>query len=266
MEIEKMIHSIRKIPPESISMVRRKIICPSGVRHEIDLWVEVKFGDGYDAIYIFEAKNWKRPVGKNEIVDFMEKMRVSGAQAGFFYAQSFTSCAEAQSKLRPNVNLVRIKVESQSPSSHLPIIETQESQIVAISINTTGDWRPLSKEFLSEIQAEEKNFSAQNFIRHGAESVVDSFLKTCEKNGRGIQENEFLLGSFDVEGPPLIWKNATIESIHLRIIIRSKSLPTSCSVSYDAPGRGRHIRLNDVRISDQKVLTNIRVTTDADSV
>jgi len=88
----------------------KKIIETNGVHHEIDVWVEVDLGKGYDAVFIFECKNWEEKVSKNEIIVFQEKIRAANAQRGFFVARSFTKDAEAQAASDPRMELLRAEV------------------------------------------------------------------------------------------------------------------------------------------------------------
>lgn len=76
----------------------RKRVETDGVQHEIDLHVTTEIAVGYRAIFIFECKNWKDKVNKNEIIVFSEKIRACNAQLGFFVAKSFTSDAQAQAR------------------------------------------------------------------------------------------------------------------------------------------------------------------------
>src|SRR5437763_15769992 len=62
----------------------KKLLVSDGVKHEIDLWVQVDIGPGYDSIFIFECKNWEEKVSKNEIIIFSEKIKATNAQRGFF--------------------------------------------------------------------------------------------------------------------------------------------------------------------------------------
>jgi hypothetical protein len=84
----------------------KKIFFASGVRHEVDVYVETTLGPGYDAVFIFECKNWLEKVGKNEIIIFSEKIRVTNAQRGFFVAKSYTADAEAQAKQDQRIELL----------------------------------------------------------------------------------------------------------------------------------------------------------------
>lgn len=47
---------------------KKKIIIVKGVRHEIDVSVTADLAPGYKPVFIFECKNWKEAVNKNEII------------------------------------------------------------------------------------------------------------------------------------------------------------------------------------------------------
>jgi Restriction endonuclease len=100
-----------RIKDSELAIETRKIINHLGVRHEIDLYVRVIACHGYDAVFVFECKNWKDKVGKNEIIIFAEKIQVSAAQRGFFIATAFTQDAIAQAELNPRIQLVTATAE-----------------------------------------------------------------------------------------------------------------------------------------------------------
>jgi hypothetical protein len=100
---------IRSFPGYSESAFRvegKKTLSVSGVRHEIDLHVTASMGPGYEAVFVFECKNWQEKVGKNEIIVFSEKVRAANAQRGFFVAKSYTADAVAQAKQVQRVELL----------------------------------------------------------------------------------------------------------------------------------------------------------------
>ena len=84
----------------------KKVVSVEGVRHEIDLHVHATLAPGYDATFIFECKNWKQRVGKNEIIIFTEKIRALAAQRGFFVARTFSRDARAQARADPRMELL----------------------------------------------------------------------------------------------------------------------------------------------------------------
>lgn len=93
---------------KTFNIESKRILNVDGVRHEIDVFVRVDLGVGYEAIFVFECKNWVEKVGKNEIIIFAEKIRAAQAQKGFFVARSFTSDAEAQATKEPRMELLRV--------------------------------------------------------------------------------------------------------------------------------------------------------------
>ncbi len=102
-ELESVVRSIESAILQSSPNLRestfkiesKKVATVDGVRHEIDVYVEVDIGKGYTAIFIFECKNWQDAVGKNDIIVFSEKIDALQAQRGFFVAKSFTRYAKA---------------------------------------------------------------------------------------------------------------------------------------------------------------------------
>ena len=84
----------------------KKILTVGGVRHEIDIYVAVDLGNRYTAVFVFECKNWLEKTGKNEIIIFAEKVKVSNAQRGFFVAKSYPRDATAQAQVDPRIELL----------------------------------------------------------------------------------------------------------------------------------------------------------------
>jgi hypothetical protein len=82
---------------------RKKIVNAAGVHHEIDLYITIDAGAGYKSIFIFECKNWERPVGKNEVIVFSRKIADVQASKGFMVAKDFTTDAAAAAQLDPRI-------------------------------------------------------------------------------------------------------------------------------------------------------------------
>lgn len=115
-------HAILQSAPglekDSFLIESKKIVVIEGVRHEIDVWVEIDHGKGYKSIFIFECKNWESSVGKNEIIIFSEKIDAVQAQRGFFVAKSFTKDAEAQANKDKRIHLLSA---TEHPVENMPI-------------------------------------------------------------------------------------------------------------------------------------------------
>lgn len=112
--LESAVHAIEAVILESSPALRekpftietRKLIEVDGVRHEIDIMVTVELAQGYTTSFIFECKNWKDAVGKNELIVFSEKIKAVTAQRGFFVAKSFTKDATAQAQKDQRITLL----------------------------------------------------------------------------------------------------------------------------------------------------------------
>jgi hypothetical protein len=85
---------------------KKKRIKVNGVRHEIDVYVTADLAPGYKSIFIFECKNWKQAVSKNEIIIFSKKIDASHATSGCFVAKSYTAGAVSQAKTDPRITLL----------------------------------------------------------------------------------------------------------------------------------------------------------------
>ena len=64
-------------------------------RHEVDVYVVTRPGTSYEAIVLFECKDWKKPVSKNEVMHLKEKVELMGAARGVLVAPALTRDAEA---------------------------------------------------------------------------------------------------------------------------------------------------------------------------
>jgi hypothetical protein len=93
-----ILNTAPNLKEKNFTIEGKKIINSEGVHHEIDICVTVESTPGYSAIYIFECKNWKDAVGKNEVIAFIEKIWCCNAAHGYFIAKVFSKDAEAQAE------------------------------------------------------------------------------------------------------------------------------------------------------------------------
>lgn len=94
-----------------LTIETKRIILVDGVKHEIDVWVHVDPGGGYDTLIVFECKDWKKTVGKNAVVVLSEKLKACGAQRGYLVARKFSRYAVAQAKLDRRIELLRFATD-----------------------------------------------------------------------------------------------------------------------------------------------------------
>jgi hypothetical protein len=74
---------------------QNKIIIVDNVRHEIDVCVVVNEGTRYETTHIIECKNWKCPVGTDEVSKLLTKRNETGAHTASLIASRFTADAES---------------------------------------------------------------------------------------------------------------------------------------------------------------------------
>src|SRR6266852_7424166 len=147
---------------------KKKIIIVNEVRHEIDVYVTADFAPDYKPIFIFECKNWKEAVGKNEIIIFSEKIDVSRATSGCFVAKSYTSDAVNQAKQDPRITLLLAsEYDSQSGAETFQFFtrspEMTKLDVTMFKRGSAGlDLKPISPE-ASELEClgQPVNFRAQ---------------------------------------------------------------------------------------------------------
>lgn len=114
----------------TFEIVGNKIIKVDGVRHEIDVYVTASLAVGYESVFIFECKNWRRTVGKNELIVFSEKIAVSGAQRGFFVASKFSRDAKNQAKKDQRIQLL-------TGTHFAPVTRVMFPQLQFLSVTAT---------------------------------------------------------------------------------------------------------------------------------
>jgi Restriction endonuclease len=133
-EIESTIlHTAPGFSEGTFRIQSKRIVVSDGVRHEIDLYVTAALPTGYEAIFVFECKNWQDKVGKNDIIVFSEKVKATNAQRGFFVAKSFTKDAVAQAEKDPRLEL--LTAAELDPSSVLVPPNLISTHIITGSVN-----------------------------------------------------------------------------------------------------------------------------------
>jgi hypothetical protein len=97
-----------------------RTVTENGVRHEIDVFVEVAMANGYKAVFIFECKNRQVAVSKNDVIVFSEKIRAVSAATGFFVAKRFGNPARAQAEQDQRITLLEVTETSHPNIQVLP--------------------------------------------------------------------------------------------------------------------------------------------------
>jgi hypothetical protein len=128
--------SLKATPPD---IKIREIFTINGVRHEVDVVVRFLLGTNYETLHIFECKNWKDPVGKNEVIVLAEKVKATGAARGYLVGHKFTSDAEAQAATDARIRLISCTSDFVSPLDDIQFLATSSDfHTLTVSIRERG--------------------------------------------------------------------------------------------------------------------------------
>ncbi len=71
-----------------------KRLTVGNAQHEIDVYVVTQPGTRYESVVLFECKDWKKAVSKNEIMNLNAKVELFGATRGVLIAPRISKDAE----------------------------------------------------------------------------------------------------------------------------------------------------------------------------
>lgn len=256
-----ILSSFKKLTESDFRIENRKIIKSENVRHEVDIFVEVISDFDYGSVFIFECKNWKEKVGKNEIIIFSEKIKISEAQRGFFVAKSFTADAVAQAKADPRIKLLYATERTPGllPNSfHILWHEVKGINIIAQTIESLN-----SGEFTESVKQEPMNFGEYIVLLNQEPIDFQKYLyewasKTASHSLRSFSydistERVFELKANDqrqFENKELTWNGQSIGLIKLEVNFVAEVIIPAIRSDYEIESRGRVCRLETTRRGD----------------
>lgn len=234
----------------------KKIIKVNGVHHEIDLFVTFDLGPGYRAVYIFECKNWKDAVGKNEIIVFAEKIAAGNAQHGFFVAKSFTEDAEARAKLEPRMELL-VAAEHDPASVIVPFgyqSTFQKATQVKVLFRKLGSKAAQTTPYDISHATATLNGNPLNllefFNRWATEAIQESMLTFASGTlADGIYQRECSSTRSFGEGV-FILDNSSIENIEIEVRFDIFLVRPAIRSHFEIGGRGRVISFESHSVGD----------------
>jgi len=230
----------------------RKLIVAEGVKHEIDIWVNVELGAGYDATFIFECRNWQDKISKNDIIIFAEKIRAAGAQKGYFVARSFTKYAIAQARREPRIALLKVK---DLPADRIPIPLgfhgiSVEGTTAAIRVNlrrpgaATSEAIPVDPKtalLVIDGQAQDCHKYIDDWLMAEANARTDKFPSTHATEG--IHDLEFESTREFARGRATLDKDEII-SMSLRGSVKVRVVQAKIVSHFEVESRGRALTVS----------------------
>lgn len=204
---------------QDVRIEQKKRIVVDGVRHEIDLYVEVDVAPGHKAVFIFECKNWSAPVNKNEMIIFAEKIDAVSAQKGYFVAKDYTSDAIAQSRKDKRLELLYAKeyseitpltqdlhaifIDAANPRVDIKIgITRPEDQPIADAIdinNVTATYSGISEPLGAYVKRWFEKLVEKNLCTFQSQTLPADRYARAECDTRTFQSGTFYLADIAVE-------------------------------------------------------------------
>lgn len=239
----------------------KKIILVGGVRHEIDLHITAIHGADYDAIFIFECKNWKDKVGKNEIIVFAEKIQASNATRGFFVAKSYTADAKARAQANSRIKLL-LAAEYDPPAMMVPANfhglhvgdVTADLNILGFEAKDLSAKKPINLELAScVLNGNSINLKeyALAWINEARENRTNHFPSI--QSGEGMHILEFCEKQTFNKGEAIV-NNRPVKCLELNGKIQVHVSKAVVISAFDVKGRGRYITAQvDMPIGQVKI-------------
>jgi hypothetical protein len=242
---------------KSFLIESRKIVVKSGVRNEIDLFITVDPGGLYEAIFIFECKNWEAKVTKNEVTILSDKIRVTAANRGYLLAREFTKDAVNRAAEESRLELV--------PASPLPLdsiafmaegqyrgMQTQRCDSLSF-IQANGERSPSQDWFAVEhdvhIVLDGNRIPPKYFLDLATEMLSQEVQKTFAVSPAGdfSREREVTLdgyeGRLNVDG-------ASMSGVILKVSELVEVRRPRIQWGFDVQGRGKAVKYETVTFSD----------------
>jgi len=228
---------------------RNKIIIKNGVKYEIDIYVEFDISLGQKFIYIFECKNWKKPVPRKEITDFNDKINLLDANKGFFIANKFSRDALNKTEEFSRVECLTFDREEFPKFSSIPnfIFNERVSNILKVNFyfeNESYNGIPL-----------QLNLST---IYGGRFYLLNQFVNEIHKLQKFHDENKKIIKRrIDFVEKELLIDNKKVICADFYFNFKYAKLKPKTFVSYDVKKKGRFFKI----ILDSITGLEIRINT-----
>lgn len=241
----------------TIRVEARKRIVVQGVTHVIDLWVELPGPKGYDALFVFECKNWEVDVTKDEVTLFSEKIRASGAQRGYIVARTYNDGARAQAKLDPRVQLVDVRKKEfdRLTAPLFPMFQINEGGHAAVQlfppeVGRRGG-RQIDPAKIKLIEDGQRVSFAEWLARWEAELKEE---RTNRSDTAGLPVGSYTLEAFGrrtFAPGTCSFQGAPFDAVEVKMTIPIRIVRPVFTGSIEVVGRGRVLKLEPFTIAGQ---------------
>lgn len=245
----KILRSNPKLADLPLSISTKRIFVIEGVRHEVDVYVEIDIGNGYKSIFIFECKNWKDPVNKNEIIIFEEKIKALNAQNGYFIAKSYTKDAEAQANQYKRMELFNVSEENDL-LNELKDFQVTERMETSLNIQALSKGKDENSADFKEIDLntchitlEGKEIDFRAYITNIGDKIIDTRFSRERTEHLAPDTYDFEYKETLHYNDTLFFDEKNMEKVNLTMTIRVAIYKPIIKYSFDVQSRGKIVSL-----------------------
>lgn len=204
---------------ETFQIWWKKRIIVDEVEHEIDIWVEMNKGYGYQTRFIFECKNRVEKATKNDIIILSEKIDASQAAHGYLVAREFAKSAFAQAKKDKRVTLLKATDCTIDDDGEFPVfvgtyIVDYADPDCKVQFLVDGEHdnklEPMSNS-VRQLFIDNTEVNPDEFLAHWVEEqrqTIDRGFNSGEllegKYERQVDDTRSFLGNASINGLPLV--------------------------------------------------------------
>jgi hypothetical protein len=259
--IERLLLAHRaELEGQEIVVTPRKRQVINGVLHEFDLWISA----GQAGLFLVECKDWsEEKVGKDEVIIFTEKLRVTNAIGGYVVARSFTRYAEAQARLWDGLKLQVFNNDLDSLNS-LPSYHTVYNEITQglnIVLFDSGDEVPNPEQgFLYQ----GRHLSANQMTHDLLHRAINERISTVATGDLPDGPNQFTYDvTYSFEPGELSCDGKQLTTARVRVVFNTTVEHTSYVWHYNLVDRGVSVRYRSGTQGYTLETTFTQVTTDS---
>jgi hypothetical protein len=239
----------------SFTLDLRKRVVIEGVQHEIDVWVTLGASHDYDAIFIFECKDWKRPVSKKEVIVLAEKVRAVSAQRGFLVARNFTKSAYAQSLQDNRIQLVQLSDPPTFDRIEWIVFTRGEPNCSVEFLSKKGRWWPPSPYQTLLAVLNGQPLKIRNYLNLWLTEILENLTKEFQaENKSSVGVSHTLKARSERGFSELRLGGTKIVKMILRVELRVANVRPTIVSKYEIASRGRFWAFSPVEVTPGQFL------------
>ena len=255
-----ILHASPALAEKRFRISSNRVFTVEGVRHEIDVYVEVDIAPGYASVFLFECKNWESKVGKNEVIVFSEKVDALRAQRGFFVAKDFTADAIAQAKKDARMEILVAADQATVPRPlDFFFVEPQVKSTAVTFAQGAGDnFAARVAIDVDAVVGANGDFTVRSYAASWAADVVNEDARSFKAHE--MPDGEYpreVVATRDFGSSPISVNGLLCMSAIIKVTYSMRVVRPTVVTDFEVKSRGRAIEFAPVRIGPAEVQVSL---------